>query len=63
MNTINFVPADFLISDSAPPQSLMASVNSDATTLVVYKGGDFSFNIYSIDTDMGTHKLRETLDL
>jgi hypothetical protein len=41
----------------------MASVNSDATTLVVYKGGDFSFNIYSIDTDMGTHKLRETLDL
>lgn len=45
------------------PARLLCSTNGDATTLVVYRGVDFLFNIYTIDTDMGTHKLRETLDL
>lgn len=58
-----FVPADFASLSAGMPLRLLAAVNTDATTLVVYKGADFMFNIYTIDTDMGTHKLRETLDL
>ncbi|TNV71391.1 hypothetical protein FGO68_gene11587 [Halteria grandinella] len=61
--TVPFVPADFASLSAGMPLRLLAAVNTDATTLVVYKGADFMFNIYTIDTDMGTHKLRETLDL
>jgi hypothetical protein len=59
VNTITFSSGEI----SQPEGKLLAAVNIDAAYLVVYKGANFLFNIYTIDTDMGTHKLRETLDL
>lgn len=38
-------------------------VSSDGSTLIVYRGNNMVFHVYNTDPEMGTHTLKDTIDL